>query len=81
MTDKPPIRYRNTDLELVASRSLELLASELETHGVDGRITHGADGFWYVGDSGGSESEPEINMMKLLNAIESLSESGRLPNT
>ncbi len=77
MTDKPQITYRNTDLDLVASRSLESLASELETLGVNGRITHGEDGFLYVGDAGGCVSDPDTSIVQLLNAIESLSESGR----
>ena len=77
LTEEPTIRYRNTDLDLVASIPLDDLASALATLGVFPlHTTHGDDGRWYCALETDSEHyEPESDIIRMLRAIESLTGS------
>lgn len=79
-TEKPQIRYLNTDLYLVAPLSLTPLTDELEQHRASGWLDSGEDGHWYANLNADAEEnvEPETDLRAMLAAIESLSASSRV---
>ncbi|MBI3836595.1 MAG: hypothetical protein HY288_01500 [Planctomycetia bacterium] len=74
-----PIRYLNTDLDLVAPRDITELAALLEAHGVRAlQVTHAEDSCWYaVFETEEQHEEPERNMSAMLDAIESFDANAR----
>ena len=77
VTEKSVIQYLNTDLDLVCDTDPALLASELESRGLWVHVTPGDDGQWYLLCEDSNDTEPESNINKFLDAVDSLSEEGR----
>lgn len=77
MSDKPNFQYLNTDLDLVSDVEPTVLASEFEARDLVAHVTHGEDGLYYVMCEDCNDTEPEPNLIRLLDAIESLSDSAR----
>ena len=71
------IQYLNTDLDLVCDVDPAVIAAEFEARGLGVVVTPGDDGRWYVICEDGNDTEPEPNISRLLDAIESLSEAAR----
>lgn len=67
------IQYLNTDLDLVCDIEPRQLTTELEAQGLGVVVTPGEDGNWYVLCEDANDDEPEPNLIRLLDAIESLS--------
>lgn len=78
MTEIPTIHYLNTDLDLICGVDPATLVAELESAGLRCRTTPAQDALWYVLSENDSETEPELNIVQLLNAIEALSEPSRV---
>lgn len=72
MNEKPIIRYLNTDLDVVAPRSLEPLISHFERSHIFPLLpTKGDDGRWYITfETEPDYEEPDPNIAFMLNAIE-----------
>ncbi|MCA9044861.1 MAG: hypothetical protein KDA69_11110 [Planctomycetaceae bacterium] len=77
MPDPPLIQYRNTDLDLVCDVAPSPLVTEFDAHDLYVHVQAGDDGLFYVMCEGDNESEPELNIVRLLDAIDALSELGR----
>ncbi|MEZ5944683.1 MAG: hypothetical protein R3C18_25120 [Planctomycetaceae bacterium] len=77
MSSPPLIQYLNTDLDLVCDVDPALLVTEFDAHDLSVLIQAGDDGLFYVMCEGDNESEPELNIVRLLDAIDALSELGR----
>lgn len=77
MNEKPATEYRNTDLDLVCDVDPAILASEFEARGLRAHVTPGDDGRYYVACEGCNDTEPEPNIIRLLDAIDALSDSAR----
>jgi len=45
---KRRIQYLNTDLDLVSSRSLDTLGTEMTAQNLRGNVTSGEVGLWYA---------------------------------
>ncbi|MBL8873477.1 MAG: hypothetical protein JNK90_27130 [Planctomycetaceae bacterium] len=73
MNSNPQIEYLNTDLDLVATCSLEDLRAEMVQHGLFGRATPCDDGTWYAMFEDCNADEPEPNIINLLDALDQLS--------
>lgn len=73
--DAGNIRYLNTDLDLVADFDLAPLTGEFGDLVL--QVTRGGDGLWYATCSGDNESEPETNLVRLLDAVDGLSPAAR----
>jgi len=71
-----PIRYNNTDLDLVSSEDLTPLAAALKAGGVPPlHVTRGDDSLWYTTlETSEPYSEPEPNIAAILSVVESLDE-------
>jgi hypothetical protein len=67
-------RYRNTDLEVTSPSDLQLLADALTAQGVlQLAVVSGDDGEWHATfETETVFSEPETNIVAMLDAIESL---------
>ncbi len=75
MADKPVIQYLNTDLDLVCDIDPTPLVAELDSLDLYVHVTHSSDGLWYVLCEDNSDTtEPERNVVGLLNAVDSLTE-------
>ena len=74
-----PIQYLNTDLDLVSPIAFAPLADALKSNQlVPLQFTQGADGRWYaVFETREQYREPEPNIAKMLDAVESLSRDHR----
>ena len=75
MTDKPIIRYLNSDLDLVATVPLADLAAELESRGdFPFHVEQMDDGLWYstFETAKYDHTEPDANVAEMLSAIEAL---------
>ncbi len=77
MNEIPLICYLNTDLDLICDINPTLLANELSAGDIYSNVTNGEDGLWYILCEDSNETEPEPNITRLLDAIESLSEPAR----
>lgn len=75
--ETPIIQYLNTDLDLVCDVDPAILASEFESRDLVVNVTPGDDGLFYVLCEDWDESEPEPNIVRLLDAIEGLSDAAR----
>jgi hypothetical protein len=75
MSETPTIQYLNTDLDLVCDVDLAMLAAEMESRGLVAVLRAGNDGLFYVTCEDNSDTEPEPNIKRLLDAVESLSDS------
>ena len=75
LNDTPKIQYLNTDLDLVCDVDLATLAAEMESHGLAAVVRSGDDGLFYVTCEDNHDTEPEPNVKRLLDAVESLSDS------
>jgi len=71
------IKYLNTDLDLVCDVDLSMLASELEERGLFAHITSGDDGRFHLMCEDFNDTEPEPNIKRLLDAIDSLSDDSQ----
>ena len=75
MTESSEIHYRNTDLDVVSPGSLEPLIEYFEKYGI--RTFNpivDENGSWYtVFEADDPHDEPDSNISKMLNAIESMS--------
>lgn len=72
-----PIRYLNTDLDLICNVDPAVLASELEAHDLFVNVTPGEDDLFYVLCEDMNDNEPEPNIRKMIDAIESLSDAAQ----
>lgn len=77
MDEKPRIGYRNTDLDLICDVDPALLVNELEARALVAIVTPADDGLFYVLCEDCNDLEPEPNVIRLLDAIDSLSEPAR----
>ncbi|MCA8992295.1 MAG: hypothetical protein KDA88_09970 [Planctomycetaceae bacterium] len=77
LPDPPLIQYRNTDLDLVCDVDPSPLVTEFDADDLYVHVQAGDDGLFYVMCEGGNESEPELNIVRLLAAIDTLSPAGR----
>ena len=77
MSDKPTIQYLNTDLDLECDIRPERLADELSAQGLYVHISPRVNGVFLLMGEGPNDSEPELNILRLLDAIERLSEDAR----
>ena len=73
------IEYLNTDLDLRSSEDLSPIADVFKSHGVFAlHVTHADDGLWYaIFETKDSFEEPDPNIVKMLDAIESLKRTQR----
>jgi hypothetical protein len=78
LADTPVIHYLNTDLELVADVDLAPLAEEFEAKGLAAIVNSWDDGCWRLMCEDCNDTGLEPNIIRLLDAVESLSEFGRL---
>ena len=82
LPDPPVIQYRNTDLDLVTDIDPAPLVAEFESRGLSAQVTTGGCGLWYVicedENETEPEPEPEPNIVRLLDAVESLSDPARV---
>jgi hypothetical protein len=69
----PQIQYLNTDLDLVCDVDPATLVTELEAADLAVHVTPGEDGLFYVLCEDSNDTEPEPNIVRLLDAIEALS--------
>ncbi|APZ96293.1 hypothetical protein [Fuerstiella marisgermanici] len=76
-TAVPLIRYLNTDLDLVCDTDPKFLIDDVEKSGLYAHAHDGGDGVFKVLVEDRNDSEPEPNIIRLLEAIETLSEAGR----
>lgn len=67
------IQYLNTDLELVSTRPLDTLGTEMTALELCGHVTCADDGMWYAMFEAPNADEPEPNILKLLDALDRLS--------
>jgi hypothetical protein len=77
VTETPTIQYLNTDLDLVCDVDPVVLAAEFESRDLVAHVTPGGDGLFYVLCEDSNDTEPEPNIVRLLDAIESLSGPAR----
>ena len=77
VNEKPIIQYLNTDLDLVCNFDPASLASEFESRDLIAHVTAGEDGIYYVLCEGFNDTEPEPNIVRLLDAVDALSDKGR----
>ena len=77
MNETPTIQYLNTDLDLVCDVDPAVLASEFESRDLVAHVTPSDDGLFYVLCEDSNDMEPEPNIVRLLDAIDALSDAGR----
>ena len=77
MKKTPIIQYFNTDLDLVCDVNPAGLASEFESRGLVAHVTPGDDGLFYVLCEDDNDTEPEPNIVRLLDAVDALSDPAR----
>jgi len=77
MTEIPTVHYLNTDLDLICDVEPRLLTEKLSVGDIYCHLTKGEDALWYVLCEDDSDTEPELNLVRLLDAIESLSDPAR----
>ena len=77
MTDIPQIHYLNTDLDLVCDVDPAVLVSELKSFGLYVHVSAGEDGLFYAMCEDTNDTEPEPNIKRILDAIETLSTEAR----
>jgi hypothetical protein len=77
MNETPTIQYLNTDLDLVCDVDPANLASEFESRDLVAHVTPGEDGLFYVLCEDCNDTEPEPNIVRLLDVIEALSGPAR----
>jgi hypothetical protein len=75
--ETPTIQYLNTDLDLICDVDPGMLASEFESHNLAVVVTPGGDGRFYVLCEDDNDTEPEPNIIRLLDAVDALSVSAR----
>jgi hypothetical protein len=76
---KRETHYLNTDLDLVADHSLEVLAAALDSRGAFPlHVDHRDDGRWYATlETEEQFSQPEPNIIAFLTAIEAFDDRAR----
>ena len=72
------IQYLNTDLDLVCDVDPSGLAREFEKRDLVARVTPGDDGAFYILCEDSNDTEPEPNIKRLLDAVDSLSDKSRI---
>ena len=72
------IQYLNTDLDLVCDVDPSGLAREFENRDFVAPVTPGEDGSFYVLCEDNNDTEPEPNIKRLLDAVDSLSDKSRI---
>jgi hypothetical protein len=77
MNETPTIQYLNTDLDLVCDVDPANLASEFEARDLVAHVTPGEDGLFYVLCEDCNDTEPEPDIVRLLDVIEALSGPAR----
>src|SRR5262245_48252087 len=81
MTDeRPPIRYLNTDLDLVSARDFTPLTDALAARGVRPLYApeRGGDGQWYsILETEEQYTEPEATILVMLDAIEAIHDEAK----
>ena len=69
---RPQIQYLNTDLNLVCDVDPTLLVAEFETRDFAIDVRTGDDGLFYVMCEDAHDTEPEPNISRLLDVVDSL---------
>ncbi|MEM7477793.1 MAG: hypothetical protein AAF483_22630 [Planctomycetota bacterium] len=77
MVDPPRIQYLNTDLDLICNVDPTLLVAEFEARDLCAHIHTDDDGLFYVRCDGDNDTEPEPNILRLLDTIDALSDASR----
>lgn len=77
MNATPQIQYLNTDLDLICDLDPATLVAELESRNLYVHVTPGDDGLFYVLCEDSNDTEPEPNIVRLLDSIEALSAPAR----
>ena len=77
LADPPLNQYLNTDLDLVCDVDPARLAAEFESHNLRAHVHAGDDGLFYVRCDGDNDTEPEANIARLLDAIDTLTDGAR----
>lgn len=77
MADPPLIQYLNTDLDLVCDVDPALLAAEFEARDLAVNVHAGEDGLFYVMCEDDNDTEPEPNILRLLDAVDALTDGAR----
>lgn len=72
------IQYLNTDLDLVCDVDPSGLAREFGNRDLVAPVTPGEDGSFYVLCEDNNDTEPEPNIKRLLDAVDSLSDKSRI---
>ena len=75
--EPPRIRYLNTDLDLVSADDPRMLAVEFEQRGLVVHVHPGDDGLFYLLCEDENDTEPEPNIRRLMDAVDSLSADSR----
>ena len=77
MADPPLIQYLNTDLDLVCDVDPASLAAEFEARDLAVNVHAGDDGLFYVMCEDNNDTEPEPNILRLLDAVDALTHASR----
>ncbi|MEM7313681.1 MAG: hypothetical protein AAF497_11080 [Planctomycetota bacterium] len=77
MADPPLIQYLNTDLDLVCDVAPALLAAEFEARDFAVNVHSGDDGLFYLICEDDNDTEPEPNIVRLLDAVDALTDGAR----
>ena len=77
LSDSPLIQYLNTDLDLVCDVDPSAMASEFEARDLAVNVRVGDDDLFYIMCEDANETEPEPNILRLLDAIDALSNASR----
>ena len=77
LADPPLIQYLNTGLDLVCDVDPATLAAELEALDLAVNVRAGADDMYYVMCGESNDTEPEANILRLLDATDALTDISR----
>ena len=71
------IQYLNTDLDLVCDVDPAVLAAEFEARDLAVSVHAGDEGLFYVMCEDCNDTEPEPNILRLLDAVDALTDASR----
>lgn len=74
---QPVIHYRNTDLDIVCEVDPAILVKGFDTHVNIVNVHNGDDGQYYVLCEDTSNTDPELNISRLLDVVDNFTESAR----
>lgn len=77
MADPQLIHYLNTDLDLICDVDPAVLANEFEAREFAVNVHTGDDGLFYILCEDENATEPEPNIIRLLDAVDALTDASR----